>query len=158
MSTTIRVSNETKTRLQEMGVKGQSYDDIIMAIYHQRNILAIHEICSEMPNLEENETLSLSTVHQVFDTIGYLIPDAPTETNLKGENWYNHTTYDDAQRLYREHIIEMSMDEDIVGHDVAMGYRKLPVGEAITNVYCLFEDIPAPQWHMSVRMKNPFSP
>jgi hypothetical protein len=79
------------------------------------------------------------------------MPPAPDTLNMNGENWYTNNDYNKAQELYREHIFEMATDEDLVGH-----CRNPSVAERITNIYCLFEDIPAPTWAMSVRMKNPF--
>lgn len=141
MNTTIRVSRETKSRLQELGVKGQTYEDIIIALYHQRNILAIHEICKDM------DEWSPSTVIQVFDHIGYLIPETFTNYNEDGEFQDNWASKEDALKW----AIEMAMDEDFVGH-----CREPSISEYITNVYCLLEEIPAPTWSMSLRMKNPF--
>lgn len=139
-TTTIRISRETKSRLQEMGVKDQTYDDIIMALYHQRNILAIHEICKDI-----NEC-SKSTILQVFDHIGYLIPN--TFTNYKdGVAFKDEWTIDPL-----EWAMEMANDEDFIGHN-----RQAPVSEYITNIYCLLEEIPAPTWSMSLYMKNPFT-
>lgn len=142
----IRVSNETKDKLQIMGVKGQSYDDIVMMIYHQRNILMIRELCEKM-----NYPPTQSMVLQVFDEIGYHIPIAPETPNLKGETWYTNTSWEDAQRQYINHVFEMGRDGDLVGHD-----REPSVSEYITNIYCLFENIPAPTW--SLARRNPFAP
>lgn len=146
MSTTIRVSRETKNRLQSIGRKDESYDDIINQLYHERNILAIHEVCKDM------DDFTTSTIYQVFDCIGYVMPPAPETLNMKGENWYTGNDYNEAQRLYRNHIFEMAEDEDLIG-----SFREPPVSEIITNIYCLFEDIPAPTWSMSLRFKNPFA-
>ena len=154
MSTTIRISRESKEKLQEFGQKGETFEDIIMKLYHQRNILAIHEVCKDWET--DGLNMTLSDIHQIFDAIGYLIREAPHTPNLNGETLYDDNDYDDAQIIYQNQIIEMAKDEDIVGQDVAFGYRDLPASEFATNVYCLFEDIPAPTWHMSVRMKNPF--
>jgi len=147
MSTTIRVSRDTKNKLELLGSKNQSFDEIITSLIHQRNILAIHEICKDMNALTE------SIVMQVFEYINYEIPPAPETPNLNGETWYTHHNYTDAQIHYRKHIIEMAQDEDLVG-----AYREhIPVAEIMTNIYCLFEDIPAPTWNMSLHMKNPFA-
>lgn len=142
MSTTIRVSRETKSRLQELGVKDQTYDDIIMALYHQRNILAIHEVCKDMNEWDK------STILQVFDHIGYLIPNTFTDYNEDGEPFKNEW---ESKISALEWAMEMAGDEDFVGHN-----RKPQTSEYITNVYCLLEEIPAPTWSMSLRFKNPF--
>ena len=144
MTTTIRISRETKNQLQTLGAKGQSYEEIIIMIYHQRNILMIHEICKNM-----NYPPTTSMILQVFDEIGYHIPNAPETPNLKGETWYTNNDWNTAQRMYMNHVFEIAKDEDLVGN------RKPSVAEYITNIYCLFEDIPAPTWNLARR--NPFA-
>lgn len=143
MSTTIRVSRETKDKLENMGNKGQSFDDIITSLIHQRNILAIHEICRGMEDFDKG------TVMQVFDYIEYEIPSTCTDYDENGNpiqvEWESNKAIAWA--------MEMAQDEDFVGNCA----ENIPVAELITNVYCLLEEIPAPTWSMSLQFKNPFS-
>lgn len=145
MSTTIRINRETKNKLENIGNKGETFDDIINKLYHERNILAIHEICKNMNEYDN------TTIYKVFDSIEYIIPPAPIELNLKNENWHTHNNYEDAQKKYREHVFEIATDEDFIGHN-----REPPVSEVITNIYCLFENITAPTWSNNLGLKNPF--
>ena len=144
MSTTLRVSRETKSKLERFGRKGQSFDDIINSLIHQRNILAIHEICKDM----ETDSFTKSTVMQVFDYIGYEIPLTYTEYENGQPYKCDWVTEERAIKW----AMEMARDEDFIG-----AYREnVPVSELITNTYCLLEEIPAPTWSMSLRFKNPF--
>ena len=142
MMSTIRLSKETKDKLEKMGGKGQSFEDIIVGLYHQRNILAIHEICKGMSEFDK------STILQVFEYMEYEIPS--TYTDYENGNPYQCDWVTQERAI--DWAMEMAQDEDFVGNCA----ENVPVAELITNVYCLLEQIPAPTWSMSLRFKNPF--
>lgn len=142
MTTTIRVSRETKSKLEKFGEKNMSFDDIITSLIHQRNILAIHEICRGMEEFDKG------TVLQVFDYIEYEIPSTYTDYENGKPYQCEWATEDRALNW----AMEMAQDEDFVGNCA----ENVAVAELITNVYCHLEEIPAPTWSMSLRFKNPF--
>ena len=140
--TNIQVKKSTRDALAALGSKDDSYDDIIRRIIHQRNILAIHEVCKDMEDYDKG------IIMNVFDTIGYTIP--LTYTSYENGKPYKCDWVTEERAI--NWAMEMATDEDLVGS----ARESVPVSEKITNVYCLLEEIPAPTWAMSVRMKNPF--
>ena len=136
--TNIQINRTTRAAIAALGGKDDTYDDIIVRLIHQRNILAIHIICKDMEEFDKG------IVQNVFDTIGYTVPSTFVDYDGTVKEWETDPL---------NWAIEMAQDEDFVG-----AYREnVPVSETVTNIYCLLEQIDAPTWSMSVRMKNPFT-
>lgn len=64
MSTTIRISRENKNKLMNIGCKNESFEDIIMKLYHIRN-------CALIKELTDNTTNFKTELLRVFELIGY---------------------------------------------------------------------------------------
>ena len=75
MTTTIRIHRETKQKLENIGRKNESYDDIINEILHERNFYEIQEYTNKNSQDLYEETI------RVFNIIKY---DVPEDENLKG--------------------------------------------------------------------------
>ena len=102
MTTTIRIRRETKRKLENIGRKNESFDDIINEILHERNFHEIQEYTNE-----NSEDLLKETI-RVFDVIKYIVPE---NINLKG---VLELVEDDGYNTYAEAIIEAyCMIEDI---------------------------------------------
>ena len=141
--TNIQVKRATRNALSNYGGKDDTFDDIINRIIHQRNILAIHEVC------RDGDEFSKDSVKRVFDSIGYKI--AETFTEYRGDGEYYAKPWD-SQDQALDWAMEMATDEDFVGSAM----REVPLAEKVTNVYCLLEEISAPTWSMG-GMRSPFS-
>ena len=140
MSTTIRVSRETKESLNDMGEKGMSYEEIIMSLFHQRNILMIHNFFNGKNLSLDTETLAV----ECFRECNIPLPKTFDDCGLNGVG-ITKFTYQNFKNC-----CEIATDEDLVG-----SCRNPSNAEVVTNVYCLCWDIPAPTWSMG--RKNPFA-
>lgn len=150
--TSISLKGITKKQLTDLGHKGMSYDDIISDLYHQRNVFMIHSLCrgkhyDEIPSdLEEYckgifFQMKFQTVPPYFDG------------GLNGDNtWKEWDSFEECLH----YACEMATDEDLVGSSATQGDRKLSLGEVVTNVYCLMNNISAPTWGNGA-MRNPFA-
>lgn len=148
MNKTISVKKETKIALENLGKKGETFDDIINMILHQRNILLIHDICgtTESENLKENCEI-------IFKEIGFTNPAPFIDYDENGEEFLNEwDSFTDALNW----AVDMATDEDLIGANATNDERKLLLAEAVTNVYCLMQGIQAPTWK-GFGLKNPFS-
>lgn len=142
--TSITLKGLTKSKLDVLGHKGMSYDDIVNAIIHQRNILMIHSLCKGQ-KFEDYKQLE-NVCNDVFDKIEFVL--APPFQDKNGE-WIEWSSFDHCLQW----AMEMALDEDLIGSND----REISLGEAVTNVYCLMNDISAPTWGIGA-MKNPFAP
>ena len=103
MTTTIRVKRETKQKLKNIGMKGESFDDIINEILHERNFHEIQEYTNE-----NSEDLLKETI-RVFNIIKYIVPE---DINLQGTV---ELIENEDYNTYAEAIIEVyCMIEDIL--------------------------------------------
>ena len=114
----------------------------------------IHELCrgeswGEETNLTEK-------CKEIFIKIGFIVAPPFWACGLNDDtpHWEEWESFDEAL----EWAIEMATDEDFVGSAVAFGDRELPLGEAVTNTYCLINQIDAPTWSLSRGRRNPFAP
>ena len=64
MSTTIRISRENKNKLMNIGCKNETFEDIIMKLYHIRNCVLIKELADNTANFK-------TELLRVFKLIGY---------------------------------------------------------------------------------------
>ena len=64
MSTTIRISRENKNKLMNIGCKNETFEDIIMKLYHIRNCVLIKELADNTANCK-------TELLRVFKLIGY---------------------------------------------------------------------------------------
>ena len=64
MSTTIRISRENKNKLMNIGCKNETFEDIIMKLYHIRNCALIKELADNTANFK-------TELLRVFKLIGY---------------------------------------------------------------------------------------
>ena len=141
--TNIQVRRATRNLLSTYGNKDDTFDDIINRIIHERNILAIHDVCRNVEEFNKDAVLS------VFSTINYSIP--ATFTEYAGDGEYFDKEWDSEDQAL-SWAIEMAQDEDFVGS----GRDTIPVAEQVTNVYCLLEEISAPTWAKGLNLKSPF--
>lgn len=142
--TSITLNGFTKQKLDVLGNKGTSYNDIIDNLIHQRNILMIHSLCQG--EVYENDDQLEDKCNKVFSEIDFIFapPFQDRDGNLTDWKSFDHCL---------EWAMEMALDEDFIGQDD----RKLPLGEVVTNVYCLINEISAPTWGNGA-MRNPFAP
>lgn len=141
--TNIQVRRATRNLLSSFGNKDDTFDDIINRIIHERNILAIHDVCRNMEEFNKDIVIS------VFSIIKYTIP--ATFTEYAGNGKYFQKPWDSEDEALNW-AIEMAQDEDFVGS----GRESVAVAELVTNVYCLLEEISAPTWNKGLSMKSPF--
>lgn len=141
--TNIQVRRTTRNLLSSFGNKDDTFDDIINRIIHERNILAIHDVCRDVEEFNKDAVVS------VFSTINYSIP--PTFTEYAGDGKYFDKEWDSEDQALTW-AIEMAQDEDFVGS----GRDSVKVAELVTNVYCLLEEISAPTWAKGLYLKSPF--
>lgn len=142
--TSITLKGFTKRKLDVLGHKGMSYDDIVNEIIHQRNILMIHSLCKGQ-TYEDDDQLRREC-DDVFKKIGFIL--AP-QYKAENGNWIQWESFGQCMAW----AMEMATDEDLVGHN----RKELSLGEIMTNVYCLMNDINAPTWSIGA-MRNPFAP
>ena len=64
MSTTIRISRENNNKLMNIGCKNETFEDIIMKLYHIRNCALIKELADNTANFK-------TELSRVFKLIGY---------------------------------------------------------------------------------------
>lgn len=140
--TTIQVSQDCKDALAALGNKGDTYEDIIMDLIHQRNILMIHELCKGQ-NLDDFDLKA--RCESVFHIIRFeSVP--PFSDGVELKEW-------DSFESALNWAVEMGCDEDMIGNC----RENPPMGEVVTNVYCLMNDIPSPTTNPVGAMRNPFS-
>ena len=121
-----------------------SYDDIVTNLIHQRNILMIHSLCQG--EVYQNDEQLEAKCSNIMMEIGFTV--VPPFQDRDG-NW---TEWKSPIHCL-EWAMEMALDEDLIGST----QRELPLGEIVTNVYCLMNDINAPTWSIGA-MRNPFAP
>lgn len=138
-STTIRLDGVLKDKLAEYGGKKDSYGDIILNIIHERDILAIHDYLQDGMDGDLRDVCK-----KTFQELNI----HPKLWFISGDKIDRFPTLDHAL----EWACEMANDEDLVGHN-----RNPSLAEAVTNVYCLLEEIPAPTWSNGA-MRNPLAP
>lgn len=144
--TSITLRGTTKDRLTDLGSKSDSYDDIVMRLFHQRNILSIHSYCGDEKFDEEDFG---AWVYNCFKDCNIPFPRMILDGGLNGTG--------ELIPFTDEHLIHcesMATDEDLIGHN---RLDELTMAEAVTNAYCLMNDIPAPTWSNSA-MRNPLAP
>lgn len=142
--TSITLKGSTKRKLDVLGHKGMSYDDIVNNIIHQRNILMIHSLCQG--ELYKDDEQLEEKCDDVFDRIEFILAPPFQDKNGEWTEWesFNHCL---------EWAMEMALDEDFIGSTD----REISLGEVVTNVYCLMNNISSPTWGNGA-MKNPFAP
>jgi hypothetical protein len=146
--TNIQISRWTKDAIASLGAKADTYDDIVLGLFHQRNILMIHHYCGDKVFDEEDFG---GWVYNCFKDCN--IPYPEFITSYEDDGTPKLIPFTDVHILNCE---EMATDGDLVGHAVSHGDRELSMAEAVTNAYCLMWDAPAPTWSMG--MKNPLAP
>ena len=67
MSTTIRISRENKNKLMNIGCKNETFEDIIMKLYHIRNCVLIKELTDNTANFK---TELLRVFELIFPSLG----------------------------------------------------------------------------------------
>lgn len=137
MTTTIRLSKQTKEILNNLGGKGMSYEDIILNLFHDRNIFMIHNYFKDDRDLSNK-----SLAEMCFRDCGIPLPETFNDCGLNGDGIIPFT-----EEIF-DNCCEMATDEDLVGSN-----RNPTDAEIVTNIYCLCWDIPAPTW--SLRRRNP---
>ena len=141
--TNIQITRATRNALADLGSKDMSFDDIVSSLLHQRNMLMIHSLCRGQ-NLEDCDLKE--KCESVFQIIGFRT--VPPFSNGEGfEEW-------DSFESALNWAVEMGCDEDMIGNC----RENPPLGEVVTNVYCLMNDIPSPTANPTGDMRNPFSP
>lgn len=140
--TNIQISRTTRDALADLGSKDMSFDDIVSSLLHQRNMLLIHSLCRGQ-NLEDYDLKE--RCESVFRIIGFRsVP--PYSDGYELKEW-------DSFESALNWAVEMGVDEDMIGNC----RENPPMGEAVTNVYCLMNDIPSPTANPLGAMRNPFS-
>ena len=142
--TTVQITQASKDALAKMGVKNDSYEVIIMRMFHQRNILMIHHFFKHFDGGDFADDDVMKNATRCFSECNIPAPSEIFDGGLNGtQEMIPFTT---------EHFIhccEMASDEDLTGSSADSS-----MAELVTNVYCLAWDIPAPTWSMG--LKNPF--
>lgn len=141
----VQVTKSTHEMLSVLGSKGDTFDEIIRTLLHQRNILMIHHLCGD-EIYSDDEQLE-SKAREIFRIINFEVCPPYVNNGLNGNGELVYPKFDGLM----EWALEMCLDEDLVGSSD----RKYTLAELITNVYCLMCDIPAPTWSIGP-MVNPF--
>ena len=140
--TSISIDNTTKKMLDDLKIHPREpYKEVISDIIHQNNILKIHLLCADEVCNYDIADLKKRTL-DVFKQIGFeKVP--PVYGWVDGE-WKLIKNESFSEAL--DWALEYAIDEDFIGQ-----YREdLPMGEAITNVYCLMVQIEAPTWSLAM--------
>jgi len=145
----VQLKKSTHEMLSAIGSKGDTFDEIIRTVLHQRNILMIHHLCGDEIYSDDNQLESKA--REIFRVINFEVCPPFVDNGLNGNGDLVYPKFDGLL----EWAFEMALDEDFVGSAVPSDDRELPLAEAITNVYCLMCNIPAPTWSMG-GMLNPF--
>ena len=135
----IQITKDLKNNLDDLKVHSREPNgDVVRRIFHERNILWIH--------LKYGESkVDMRTFKQdclkIFDDISFKTApsfhDFDDEGNPVIKKW-------DSFESCLDWAIEMGVDEDLIGNGASV--EAVPLSEAVTNVYCLMNDIPAPTW------------
>lgn len=146
--TSITLKGTTKGFLADIGSKGDSYDDIVMGLLHERNIFMIHSLCKGQTLQEASSLIELEDrCKDIFFTIRFERVPPYIDGDGQMVEW---ESFDDAFKW----AIGMGLDEDLIGHNRE---DDITMAEAVTNVYCLMNDIPSPTFGNGA-MKNPLAP
>ena len=137
--TSITLKGSTKDILADIGSKGDSYEDIVMYLFHQRNILLISNYCGS--KMFDQEDFS-GWVYNCFKDCNIPYP----HYYIDDENG-EMKPFTDVQILDFE---AMATDKNIIGEDKI---STLTMSEAITNAYCLMYDIFPPTWGIGAMKK-----
>lgn len=130
-TTTIRVSRETKEKLESLGAKTSTYDSIIHGLYCEHMIRVLVDESNRI--MFDSDDL-YKRVSFVFASVGYEIPSHFTDYDASGAPIRKEWSKDPLAWA-----IEMAQDEDFVGHN-----RTPQMAEIVVNCFCLLEEIPAP--------------
>lgn len=146
--TSITLNGTTKDLLANIGSKGDSYEDIVLGLFHQRNILMIHRYCGNTL-FEDSKVEFTESVDDCFKDCNIPYPQYYLDNGLNGSDELEPFTEQVAINC-----MEMATDEDFIGHN---RIGEVTLAEAVTNAYCLMYDIPSPTFSYGA-MRNPFAP